>query len=140
MDTGLQEKDVAVGLVMFSGRLLVRQRKDVNQLWDKKWEFPGGKVEANETPVQAVVREVAEETGLDIDRAEFRGVYDVDWYLPDRVLRVHLHCFRCEAPHDRVELEERSCYGYAWVEPAKALDMDLLEGNDEIIRRFLLSA
>ncbi len=39
------------------------------------WELPGGTLEGNESPAQAVVREVHEETGLEIDPFEVVGVW-----------------------------------------------------------------
>ncbi len=138
-ESAFTEKDVVVGLIMFDGKLLVRERKDVNPMWDHKWEFPGGKVESGETHEQAVIREVFEETGLVISSPAFQGVHDVDWNLPDRILRVHLHCFVCHSPSDRVTLEARSCYGHAWLEPIDAFHLEnALDGNAEIIQRFLL--
>ena len=133
-----KEKDVVIGLIMLDGKLLIRQRKDINPLWDKKWEFSGGKVEINESYEQALIRELKEETGLEITNPEFLGVRHVDWSLPNHVLRVHLQCFLCHVSHDQVIVEDRCCYGYVWVDPAEALTMDLLEGNAEIIRKFLL--
>ncbi len=37
------------------------------------WEFPGGKIERGESPEAAVLREIKEETGLDVELAEFIG-------------------------------------------------------------------
>jgi 8-oxo-dGTP pyrophosphatase MutT (NUDIX family) len=39
-----------------------------------KWLFPGGHIEENETPDQAVLREVKEETGLDFEFLNFSGI------------------------------------------------------------------
>ena len=53
-----------------SGEYLITKRK-MNKSWAPGWwEVPGGGVKAGETPKEAVVREVFEETGLDIKDAD----------------------------------------------------------------------
>jgi 8-oxo-dGTP diphosphatase len=55
----------AVALVDPDGRVLLAQRPEGKSMAGL-WEFPGGKVAAGETPESCVVRELAEELGLDI--------------------------------------------------------------------------
>lgn len=57
--------DIAVGVIIDDHRYLVQKRASEAMLGGL-WEFPGGKVEQGETPEQACIREVAEETGLQI--------------------------------------------------------------------------
>ncbi|WP_274361907.1 NUDIX domain-containing protein [Paenibacillus thermotolerans] len=45
----------------------------VTNLNDRGWDIPGGHIEAGETPVQAVMRELYEETGAVIEEPEFLG-------------------------------------------------------------------
>lgn len=45
---------------------------------DRGFEFPGGKVELNETALEAAVREVKEETGGVVDQIEYVGQYKVN--------------------------------------------------------------
>lgn len=59
---------VAVALVDADGRVLLTQRPEGKALAGM-WEFPGGKVEANETPEAALIRELHEELHLDISAA-----------------------------------------------------------------------
>lgn len=54
---------IAIALVQRDGRWLVTLRHDAAHLGGY-WEFPGGKVEDMETPEQAAVRELHEETGI----------------------------------------------------------------------------
>jgi 8-oxo-dGTP diphosphatase len=54
----------ACALVDADGRVLITQRPEGKQLAGL-WEFPGGKVEKGETPEEAVVRELAEEIGVE---------------------------------------------------------------------------
>jgi 8-oxo-dGTP diphosphatase len=54
----------AVALVDADGRVLIAQRPPGKHMAGL-WEFPGGKVHAGETPEQALVRELAEELGID---------------------------------------------------------------------------
>jgi ADP-ribose pyrophosphatase YjhB (NUDIX family) len=39
------------------------------------WTLPGGRVEENESPIEALIREVEEETGCEVEPAELVGVY-----------------------------------------------------------------
>ncbi|WOF42043.1 (deoxy)nucleoside triphosphate pyrophosphohydrolase [Sphingopyxis indica] len=59
---------VAAALVDGDGRLLVQQRPE-GKAMAGLWEFPGGKLEAGETPEAALVRELHEELGIDVETA-----------------------------------------------------------------------
>ncbi len=131
-----KEAHVALGVIERDGKILIAQRKDPNPLWDRKWEFPGGKVDAGETPEEAVVREIVEETGLSPFSATLLGTHTHDWTLTDHVLRVNLHLFRCPVGEGDVVQEEKTAYGHAWVSPEEALAYDLLEANADLIKKF----
>ena len=55
----------AVALVDTDGRVLLAQRP-AGKSMAGLWEFPGGKVDAGETPEAALIRELAEELGIDV--------------------------------------------------------------------------
>ncbi|MFA5250451.1 MAG: NUDIX domain-containing protein [Parachlamydiales bacterium] len=67
LKASLKKLDLTVGAcLVFENRVLLLFHTKL-----KKWLFPGGHIEPNETPDQAVVREVKEETGLDLEFLEF---------------------------------------------------------------------
>ncbi len=57
---------VAVALVRADARVLLQQRPPGGSLAGL-WEFPGGKVEADETPEAALIREIREELGVELE-------------------------------------------------------------------------
>ncbi len=56
---------VAVALIDADGRVLLAQRPEGKPMAGL-WEFPGGKIDAGETPEGALIRELAEELGIDV--------------------------------------------------------------------------
>jgi ADP-ribose pyrophosphatase YjhB (NUDIX family) len=66
---------VGVGaVVVCSGKILLEKRK--NEPGKGKWSIPGGLVELGENAEQTVIREVKEETGLDVEKPEQIDVVD----------------------------------------------------------------
>lgn len=59
----------AAALVRSDGRLLLAQRPE-GKTMAGLWEFPGGKVEAGESPQGALTRELMEELGVRVDEAD----------------------------------------------------------------------
>ena len=68
MDKGKPLIVVAAALIDEDGRILVQQRPD-GKAMAGLWEFPGGKVEEGELPEAALIRELHEELGIDVQQA-----------------------------------------------------------------------
>ena len=64
-------RDVAVGIVNYNGRLLMIKR--AKKEGDLLWAFPGGKIEDGESKEEACIREVYEESGLNVSIVELLG-------------------------------------------------------------------
>jgi len=66
---------IGVGAVIIKdGKILLEKRK--NEPGKGKWSIPGGLVELGESVEQTVIREVKEETGLDVEKPEHIDVVD----------------------------------------------------------------
>lgn len=118
---------VAVGIVYDDcGRMLVGQRVARDQYFGK-WEFPGGKVEADETVPQALVREFEEEVGIHITDSE--PLVEVLHDYPDRHVRLVVHTIKDY--HGDVRPLEGQALDWVTLDDLDALDF--LQGNQAII-------
>ena len=70
--------------------------------WQDWWEFPGGKIEAGETPEEALKREIREELSTEISVDEF--LCTVEYNYP--AFHLNMHCFLCSLLTDALHLNE----------------------------------
>ena len=72
-----------------AGRIFATQRGYGE--WKDWWEFPGGKIEADETPQQALRREIHEELAAEIEVGELLHTINYDY----PTFHLTMHCFMC---------------------------------------------
>ena len=117
---------IAVAVVEERDRFLVGQRP-ANGPLAGLWEFPGGKVEAGESPADAAVRECLEETHLKVrveqELQEVVHSYDHDC--------VRLHFFACRLIVPRT----RPHPPFRWVARDELQDLEFPAANAELVRR-----
>lgn len=86
----VKKVEVAAAVIERPDGSFLLGRRPPNGIYAGWWEFPGGKVEAGETPQQALVRELQEELGIDVECA-------YPWIMREHVYEhahVRLHFFR----------------------------------------------
>ena len=120
---------VAAGLIYREGRLLIAQRPP-GKHGALKWEFPGGKVEADEDPRDCLVREAREELAIEI---EVRKIVETVFHrYPERSVLLLFYDCRWVSGEPRL----LDCNNFAWAEPSQLADYDFLQADVAFIRRF----
>ena len=131
MSGQLPEIDVAAGVLRDSqGRVLIAQRP-AGSHQEGWWEFPGGKLSLDETPADALRRELAEELGIAVNRAEALITYA--HVYPERKVNLHVSLV---LDYDG---QPAGAEGQAlrWVRVEKLLEVGLLPADEPIVDALL---
>lgn len=96
--------------------LLLRRHKEEIDTPDK-WDFPGGKQEFGESPEDCVIREIFEETDLEVNNPQLIKIVNYTYEKPDKI--VHLmrffYLFRIDSNEIKINLDEREHYDFRWI-------------------------
>ena len=87
-----------------------------------KWEFPGGKVEKNETFEETIVREIKEELNSLIEPLEYIGVSNHEYTDLEKPFSITMHAYKCKLISGNLELSEHIDSKWVSVEKMKLMD------------------
>jgi len=121
----MRSETVTAAIIMREGKVLIGQRHR-NSSYPGSWEFPGGKMEAGETPEECMARELLEE--MDIRVVVGERLAQVSHTYPD--ITIELIALKCEFSED--EISDIGCETHAWVAPNELSEYDLLPPDREI--------
>ena len=123
--------DVAVGILMKpNGDVLLGQRP-VGKAYEGYWEFPGGKIEANESVFEALKREFVEELGIEILSAE--PWCSVEHVYPHAHVRLHFMISReWKGQPQSLEGQAFAWQGKLAVDPLLPATVPLMRWLDEL--------
>jgi 8-oxo-dGTP diphosphatase len=118
----------AVALVDTDGRVLLAERPAGKHLAGL-WEFPGGKVDAGETPEAALIRELAEELGIDVHESCLAPFTFASYAYPDFHLLMPLYVCRKWSGIVMAREGQR----LAWVRPARLADYPMPPADKPLV-------
>lgn len=128
----MQQIKVVAAIIRQNGRvLLARRAKHKHQ--GGLWEFPGGKIEAGETPEQALKRELKEELAIEVTK--LNPVFQTSHQYPE--YGVHLAIWEVTAFNGVAEGAEGQ--EITWVQPKNLWQYDFPEANKAIVTAARLS-
>ena len=97
--------------------------------WKDWWEFPGGKIEENETPQEALVREIREELDTEIAVGDLFDTVEYDY--PD--FHLSMKCYICTVVSGNLVLKEHEAA--RWLNRENLDSVDWLPADLDLIRK-----
>jgi 8-oxo-dGTP diphosphatase len=123
---------VACAFVDADGRVLLAQRPEGKPMAGL-WEFPGGKVEAGETPEATLIRESEEELGIVVREACLAPLTFASHRYPDFHLLMPLYvCRRWEGT-----VTAREGQRFAWVRPNRLRDYPMPPADEPLVAHLM---
>jgi 8-oxo-dGTP diphosphatase len=123
---------VVAAVIEHRGKYLCVQR-GINKYdyISKKWEFPGGKVEADESPENALIREIQEELAMEINELNF--LITVEHTYPD--FRLTMHTYLCKSEQTTPTLTEH--LEYSWKDASDMHHLDWAAADLPIVEKLI---
>lgn len=120
---------VTAAVIVKEGRIFATQRGYGE--FKGKWEFPGGKIEREETPQEALEREIREE--LDIQIEVGKRIAKVEYDYPH--FHLSMECFVCSIRFGTIVLMEHEAA--KWLVKEELRSVDWLPADVEVVEQIL---
>ena len=118
---------VVCGVIYKDDKILLTRRKK-GKFLEGYWEFPGGKVEKEETDTIALKRELKEELGLEISELNYFSENKHDY----NTFSIHLVAYKCTALDDPKKLVDHD--KFEWVMVNEIGDFNLADADRPLLK------
>lgn len=124
--------EVVAAVIMHDELILCVQRGESKLPYiSKKFEFPGGKMELNESKEETIVREIREELKMEIEIIE--EFVTVDHQYPD--FRIIMHSFICTSQNNSLTLTEH--LDFKWLNRGELSQLDWAAADLPIVEKLM---
>lgn len=120
-----------VGAAIRNGKRILAAQRSEKMGTALKWEFPGGKVEGNETHKEALKRELAEELGIKVDVKE----HIATGYAVKDGRKIVLHVYNTGIIDGNPEAREHK--QLKWIDICDIMELDWAEADVPACRKLL---
>lgn len=121
----IQTIDVAIAVIKRNDKYFIQKRRK-GGLFADLWEFPGGKFEKGESPIEALKREIKEEIGVELGGV--KKFFTATHYFTQ--FKANLHVFKCELKGNPVTLLESK-----WVPLPQLITYPMPSGSAKIVKQ-----
>lgn len=128
----MKELEVVAGIIKYKDKILCTQRDlDKHGYVSYMWEFPGGKIEPNETQVDALKRELMEELNMNVDVKEY--FCTTTYTYP--TIAIKMHCYICSTTKPTISLNVHKAY--RWLKVADLPTLNWAYADREVVDKLL---
>ena len=120
--------EVTAAILIKDKKILIARRK-ASDNQGGKWEFPGGKIKADETPRQCLIREMKEEFGINVSVGEFFGESTYRYEHGT----IKLLAFQTSWIDGQFMLNAHA--DFRWVSPSQLGDFDFAEADIPLVEK-----
>ena len=118
--------EVVAAVIRNKKKFLIAKR-GLSQSFPSKWEFPGGKVEKDESFQDALIREIKEELSVEINVLEKISSESVE----DNNMIINIHYFYAEIHSGLIDLTEHA--DFRWINKSDFNSFDFIVGDERIL-------
>ena len=128
----MKKYEVVAAIIIYEDKILCMQRnKGKYDYVSYKYEFPGGKLEAGETKIQALERELREEMELNVSLKESDYFMTVEHTYPDFAITMHSFICHVKTP----EFVRKEHIMHKWLKKEELMQLDWAVADVPIVKK-----
>lgn len=130
---------VGCAVIVKDGKILMARRNDpYNPHYHKKWEFPGGIVDAGESIEDAIKKEAQEEAGYDVEPVKMLNyIAEVEGEGDAKHCQIYLASWVCKVVEGKGKFSDAEVLELKWFDVDEAAEEKMLPGNKQIFNNIL---